>query len=431
MSSPRLGLLLALAAPHLAAAGCTAGHVQCYVDDSARILGTAAVYVGALTPEYCASRCSQLGKRLAGVENGQECYCADALRPDAQTGSGCQMDCSGGDGVFNAKCGGFWRIGVYNFTCSGPPVPQPSVRPYMVNPCTDPSSGQADLPWCDPTLPVDTRVSDMLARMTLAEKIGNLDTTAPVPSPPPPHPSTARARAWPVWPHDTRRAQAIESLGLYGYNWWSEGTHGISHVRNDATYPYETNFAFPITTAMAFNRSLWRATGGQIGREARAFMNGGNAFSTYWAPVINLAREPRWGRNIETPGEDPYLSGEYASAFVGGFERSEDDPTHLQASACCKHYVANSMEDSTVAGEHHARYEFNANISMRDLVDSYLLPFQVSPRSRGAPTSLPRRDEHASTPSSHRRASPHATSSHRRRVSRRARSRRSCARTTP
>ena len=114
-------------------------------------------------------------------------------------------------------------------------------------------------------------------------------------------------------------------------------------------------------------------------------MNGGNAFSTYWAPVINLAREPRWGRNIETPGEDPYLSGEYASAFVGGFERSEDDPTHLQASACCKHYVANSMEDSTVAGEHHARYEFNANISMRDLVDSYLLPFQVSPRRVAPP----------------------------------------------
>ena len=75
---------------------------------------------------------------------------------------------------------------------------EPSVRPYMVNPCTDPSSGQADLPWCDPTLPVDTRVSDMLARMTLAEKIGNLDTTAPVPLSPPPHPSTTRARAWPV-----------------------------------------------------------------------------------------------------------------------------------------------------------------------------------------------------------------------------------------
>ena len=79
-------------------------------------------------------------------------------------------------------------------------------------------------------------------------------------------------------------------------------------------------------------------------------MNDGNAWSTYWAPVINLAREPRWGRNIETPGEDPYLTGEYAAAFVTGFEHSPDDAAHLQASACCKHYAANSMEHSTEAG---------------------------------------------------------------------------------
>ena len=102
-------------------------------------------------------------------------------------------------------------------------------------------------------------------------------------------------------------------------------------MRNDETTPYETNTAFPITTAMSFNRSLWKATGSLIGREARAFMNAGNAWSTYWAPVINLAREPRWGRNIETPGEDPYLTGEYATAFVTGFETSEDDPKYIQA----------------------------------------------------------------------------------------------------
>eukprot|EP00966_Prymnesium_polylepis_P165406 3824119-Prymnesium_polylepis.1 len=81
-------------------------------------------------------------------------------------------------------------------------------------------------------------------------------------------------------------------------------------------------------------------------------MNVGDAWSTFWAPVINLAREPRWGRNLETPGEDPYMSGEYAAAWVQGFEHSPDDPSHIQASACCKHYVANSMESSTVAGEH-------------------------------------------------------------------------------
>ena len=60
-------------------------------------------------------------------------------------------------------------------------------------------------------------------------------------------------------------------------------------------------------------------------------MNAGNGYSTFWAPVINLAREPRWGRNIETPGEDPYLTGEYATAFVTGFEVSEDDPKYIQA----------------------------------------------------------------------------------------------------
>lgn len=143
----------------------------------------------------------------------------------------------------------------------------------------------------------------MVSRLTLAEKIDALDTTQ----------------------------KSLKSLGLNPYNWWSEGTHGISHVRNDDTTPYETNTAFPITTAMSFNRSLWKATGNLIGREARAFMNAGNAWSTYWAPVINLAREPRWGRNIETPGEDPYLTGEYATAFVTGFETSEDDPKYIQA----------------------------------------------------------------------------------------------------
>eukprot|EP01063_Lacrimia_lanifica_P019014 TRINITY_DN25_c1_g1_i1.p1 TRINITY_DN25_c1_g1~~TRINITY_DN25_c1_g1_i1.p1 ORF type:complete len:777 (+),score=300.19 TRINITY_DN25_c1_g1_i1:50-2380(+) len=221
--------------------------------------------------------------------------------------------------------------------------------PYLNNPCIDPSSPQSKLPWCDATLPVDVRVDDMISRMNVTEKIATLDTTAP----------------------------GIPSLGLVPYNWWSEATHGISRVRNDATTPVETNFALPITTGMSFNRTLWKATGTQIGREARALMNVGNAWSTYWAPVVNLAREPRWGRNIETPGEDPFMSGEYAAAFVQGFQTSEDDPRYLQASACCKHYAVNSMEHSTVAGVTWTRHNFDANVTQQDLVDSYLLPFQA------------------------------------------------------
>jgi hypothetical protein len=74
-------------------------------------------------------------------------------------------------------------------------------------------------------------------------------------------------------------AGPVQGLGLLKYNWWSEATHGISHNRNDDKTPYETNFAFPITTAMSFNRSLWKLTGARIGREARAYMNAGNAYS--------------------------------------------------------------------------------------------------------------------------------------------------------
>ena len=68
--------------------------------------------------------------------------------------------------------------------------------------------------------------------------------------------------------------------------------------------------------------------------------------------------------------------GEYAVSFVHGLEHAEEDTTHLQASACCKHYVANSMENTTVAGETHTRHDFDAAVTSQDLVDSYMLPFQ-------------------------------------------------------
>ena len=167
------------------------------------------------------------------------------------------------------------------------------------NPCiaTPPFVAQ---PWCNASLPFGVRVADMVGRMTLAEKIASLDTTSP----------------------------AIASLGLNQYNWWGESTHGVatSHVNATGSTPAATNFAFPITTAASFNRTLWRVTGAAIAREARAFMNAGHGYSTFWAPVVNIAREPRWGRNLESAGEDPYLSGEYAVSFVRGFERLEEEP---------------------------------------------------------------------------------------------------------
>ena len=116
---------------------------------------------------------------------------------------------------------------------------------------------------------------------------------------------------------------------------------------------------------MSYNRTLWAATGQQIGREARAAMNDNEAFSTFWTPVVNLAREPRWGRNIEVTPEDPFASGEYAEAFVKGFEHSKDDLTHVQASACCKHYVANEMESSCEVGDCFDRQHVDTKVNQQ------------------------------------------------------------------
>ena len=65
----------------------------------------------------------------------------------------------------------------------------------------------------------------------------------------------------------------------------------------------------------------------------------------YWSPTINMQRDPRWGRNQEVPGEDPMLTGAYASAFVRGLQGG--DAKHLQITACCKHFVANSLESES------------------------------------------------------------------------------------
>ena len=143
-------------------------------------------------------------------------------------------------------------------------------------PCDD-ANFSASHAFCNMTLGHAARIDDILSRMSVAEKLQNMNS-----------------------------ASATPSSNLHLYNWWSEGTHGVAGTGSRA----RSQFAMPITTAQSFNRSLWRATGAQIGRESAALNNMGEAWSTYWAPVVNLARSPRWGRNLETPGEDSYLSAQ-------------------------------------------------------------------------------------------------------------------------
>ena len=215
----------------------------------------------------------------------------------------------------------------------------------LANPClAEPFSS---MPFCNASLTIEQRARDAVGRLSLAEKVDALGTEqGPTPS-----------------------------LGLGKYDWWSEATSGIANGAHGAD-GFHTHFAYPVTTGMAFNRTLWRVTGEAIGREARALMNAGKAYSTLWTPVVNLARDPRWGRNVEVPGEDPFLVGAYASSFIAGLQNEQGG--FLQASACCKHFVANELEKTRQKdGEEFDRRHDDAQVTERDLRDSYFPPFEA------------------------------------------------------
>ena len=237
-----------------ALAGCTTGSVTCYEDEvqpsQTQTLGPH-VSIGAMTLEWCAQTCHNhnTSYTLAGVEYGIRCYCGTHVHANSvQVDTGCDEHCLGNA---SQDCGGAFHIGVYPFHCSGapvappptpPPPPPPCTMPNqpncseVYNPCLDKSLHYHTLPFCDATLPVARRVGDMLQRMTQAEKIAMLGHTG----------------------------TPVKALGIPAYNWWGEATSGAS----SGFMPRRTTkFAYPITTAMAFNRSLWQATGAQIGRE--------------------------------------------------------------------------------------------------------------------------------------------------------------------
>ncbi|KAL6066428.1 Beta-xylosidase/alpha-L-arabinofuranosidase 2, variant 3 [Balamuthia mandrillaris] len=208
--------------------------------------------------------------------------------------------------------------------------------------------GGSPYPFCDYKLPVEERVKDLLSRLTLEEKVGQMVTDAP----------------------------AIPRLGIESYQWWSECLHGVK--ANGAT-----SFPAPIGLGASFNLSMVRSIGHTIATEARALVNaklwptfdqkpGG---LTYFAPNLNIFRDPRWGRGQETPGEDPYLTGQYASTFVDALQTGED-PRYLKVIATCKHFAAYSLENWKGVD----RFHFNAVVSDSDLVETYLPAFEACVR---------------------------------------------------
>ena len=169
-------------------------------------------------------------------------------------------------------------------------------------------------------------------------------------------------------------APAIPRLGLPAYNYWGEALHGVGRNGRATVFPE------PIGLAASFDPELVREMGSAIADEGRvkylASIEAGRAGElntglNFWSPNVNIFRDPRWGRGIETWGEDPYLTGRMGTAFVRGIQG--DDPVYLKAAACAKHYAVHS-------GPERERHTFDACPSKKDLRETYLPAFEACVR---------------------------------------------------
>ncbi|KAB5566046.1 glycoside hydrolase superfamily, partial [Coniochaeta sp. 2T2.1] len=171
-----------------------------------------------------------------------------------------------------------------------------------------------------------------------------------------------------------------QKLGLSAYQWWNEALHGVAHNRGitwGGSFNAATQFPQAITTGAAFDDDLVEQIGIAIGTEARAFANNGRAHLDFWTPDVNPFRDPRWGRGHETPGEDALRNSRFAEAFVRGLQGTSST---LRVVATCKHFAAYDLE----AAGSTTRFNFDAKVSIQDLAEYYLPPFQGCARDAKA-----------------------------------------------
>lgn len=133
----------------------------------------------------------------------------------------------------------------------------------------------------------------------------------------------------------------------------------------------------PVLMAAAFDDELIAEIATHIGVEARAWGNYGYSGIDYWTPNVNTFKDPRWGRGSETPGEDVLLARRYADVMVRGLE---GDKPERRIVATCKHYAGNDFEDWNNV----TRHDFNAELSLQDMAEYYLAPFQQCARDAKA-----------------------------------------------
>jgi beta-glucosidase len=199
--------------------------------------------------------------------------------------------------------------------------------------------------WKDPAQPLDLRLRDLVGRMTLEEKARQVCNVAP----------------------------AIPRLGLPAYDYWNECLHGIGRNGIATVFPQAIGMAASFDPALLHTVADAIATEGRAkNREFREAHNGNNTNYnglSFWSPNINIFRDPRWGRGQETYGEDTFLTGRLAVAFITGLQG--DDPKYVKAMACAKHFAVHS-------GPEIARHSFDAQPSERDFYEVYLPQFEAA-----------------------------------------------------
>ena len=199
------------------------------------------------------------------------------------------------------------------------------------------------------TLPLSERVEYLLSQLTLDEKLSLMEHHNP----------------------------AIERLGLQEYSWWNEALHGVGRNGTATVWPMPIALAAtfnPWVVKVVFSNTAFEAR--QKYHEAQAAGNYGDYTGlTFFTPNINIFRDPRWGRGMETYGEDPFLTAQMGLACVNGLQYAYDfmdldtDRVHLTAAACLKHFAVHSGPEGT-------RHQFDATISPRDLWTTYLPAFE-------------------------------------------------------
>lgn len=197
-------------------------------------------------------------------------------------------------------------------------------------------------PFNNPALPTGERVNDLVSRMTLTEKISQMQHGAP----------------------------AIERLGIPAYNWWNECLHGVARNGIATVFPQAIAMAATWDTDLIFQEADVISTEARA-KYAEAISK--NQYDIYqglnfWSPNINIFRDPRWGRGQETYGEDPFLTAQIGTAFVKGLQGN--DPKYFKVIATAKHFAVHS-------GPEPERHSFDAWPSETDLYETYLPAFEA------------------------------------------------------